>query len=523
MTELPGRGWDQFPLSKYSNLVNQNTLMSGGSTEKQTMDDRVVAAERISCSLVNKEEYEKCVSYVQEMLRESVDSFTLRMNEVACYINKQQWKEAVTALDSAHSIYAGNTLTAKQKELSIMYYALAEQELGDIDSAVRALEELALAKKDDQIVQFNYCVALSRKERYRDAIEGLLEIILKRPDWDKPYFSVANCYQNLGLDGEAIFWYHQALSKSDTPCIRLNLAISLLRSGRYEEGWREFENRPRSWNLGWLNCNWVAGTEIRGKSVAVITDEGVGDAIMFLPLLGRLIQDSSQHVVYTDKRLAGIFKRCFPSLMIETRVKDQRYKEYDVFMRLASLAGISYNNEKDIAGRKPYLTSDEAYKAKWSMIFKGVNRIKVGIGWRGGVSQEAIMKRSVPLIKWNILGEGLDVEWVSLQHRPDSEEVKKANSYYGVDIKLYDSLTDDLEDLTAIIDNLDLVITCEQTVAHIAGALGKKCFVLTARPPGWRYISGSDTTNENNMLWYDSITLLGQSDWKTCINYISEL
>ncbi len=487
------------------------------------MDDRIQAAERMSCSLVNEKEYEKCISYVQASLKVSVDSFTLRLNEVACYINKQEWEEAVAALDKAHGKYLASELTASQKELSLMYYALAEQEIGDVASAEKTLRELALAKKDDQIVQFNYCLAIIKRMRYREALDRLLEIVLTSPEWGLPYFSVANCYQNLGLDGEAIFWYKQTLKRTDAPHIRLNLAISLLRSGRYKEGWHEFENRPRSWNLEWLDCNWRSGDDINGKSVAVITDEGVGDAIMFLPLLERLIEDSCKHVVYADKRLAGIFKRCIPGLVIETTVNDNRYKEYDAFMRLASLAGVYYNTKDDIAKRKPYLKSDDDRKRMWASTLMSSKGVKVGIGWRGGVGREAIEKRSIPLRKWEVLGRGLDVEWVSLQHRPDYEEVKEANSYYGIDIKLYESLAEDLEDLTALIDNLDLVITCEQTVAHIAGALGKRCLVLAASPPGWRYVDNSEETKNSSMLWYKSITLLSQSDWGLCEEKIKEL
>lgn len=497
--------------------------MSGCNTDEDSLTRRIHEAERISCLLVNKKEYDKCITYVQSSLKESVDSFTLRMNEVACYINKQAWENAVTALKGANERYKASVLTIRQKELSAMYYALAEQEIGDKDAAEKTLRELALTRKDDEIIQLNYCLALVKRARYREAIERLLEVILKNPKWGAPYFTVANCYQNLGLDGEAIFWYRQTLDRMDAPHVRLNLAISLLRSGRYKEGWREFENRPRSWNLEWLECNWKPGDDLKGKTVAVITDEGVGDAIMFLPLLKELINDASKHVVYTDKRLASIFKRCIPDLVIETRVNDNRYKEYDVFMRLASLAGVYYNDKTSIASRKSYLTSDELMKQKWAGELLSSKRLKIGIGWRGGVGNDAIERRSIPLKQWEILGKGLDVDWISLQHHAEYEEIRAASVHYGVSIRLYESLSADLESLTAVIDNLDLVITCEQTVAHIAGALGKRCLVLAANPPGWRYVDDSEVGNDCRMLWYESVTLLQKGDWELCEGYIRRL
>ncbi|QNG29589.1 tetratricopeptide repeat-containing glycosyltransferase family protein [Synechococcus sp. LTW-R] len=491
--------------------------------DEASMEDRIKAAEQISCRLVNSREFEKCIAFVQSSIKDSVDSFTIRMNEVACYINRQNWLDAVRTLDDAHEKYNSHGLTESQQHLSIMYYSLVEQEIGDVDKAEKALRELALLKKEDEIVQFNYSLSLIKKKKYREAIDRLLEIVIKRPEWGAAYFSVANCYQNLGLDGEAIFWYKQALKKNDAHNVRLNLSLSLLRSGRFEEGWREFENRPRTWNLDWLRCNWHPGDEIRGKSVAIITDEGIGDAIMFMPLLAKVVKDSLRHVVYADKRLASVFKRCIPGLIIETRVNDNRYKEYDVFMRLASLAGVYYTTKEDIAQRSSYLTCDEVEKKKWARKLANSKCLRVGIGWRGGVGRDAIEKRSVPLIEWKILGKGLNVEWISLQHRPDRDQINAANSCYNVDIKVFEKLGEDIEELTALIENLDLIITCEQTVAHIAGALGKECLVLAASPPGWRYIEDLDIATHRRMLWYKSVTLIRQNDWAICEKKIKAL
>ena len=324
---------------------------------------------------------------------------------------------------------------------------------------------------------------------------------------------MAQTYTDLLRFDEALNCY-EALLRTNPNSVsgHWNYALLLLLLGRYKEGWDEYEWR---WQTPlWQRQPWGKfdkplwnGEPLTNRTILVYAEQGLGDAIQFVRYLQPLIAQAGQVVFHCPKELMGLFKR-ISGLQVEVRDYNMaRQQSFDFHLPLVSLARIMGTTVETIPADVPYLQTDSERVDLWSRRIKHEG-FKVGLVWGGAVNNPSNRIRSValellaPLI--NISG----VVFYSLQKGVESESKRVVEEWNIIDLA---PELNDFEDTVAAIENLDLVITVDTAVAHLAGALGRPVWTLIYQPTEWRWLLWRDDSP-----WYPTMRLFRQSFEEPC-------
>lgn len=280
----------------------------------------------------------------------------------------------------------------------------------------------------------------------------------------------------------------------------------------------------RNWVEGWENYHDTMGVKHReGRdyglpdwqgepgTVLVYGEQGVGDEIMFASCLEDLAK-TNKVILDCDSRLEALFRRSFDFPVYGTRFKTSSpilaEHKADYQIAIGQLPHHYRNSEESFSG-VPYLKPDPEQVIQWRALFDTFKGKKVGLAWRGGNQNTGMKRRSLELSDLEPIFNSHDT-FISLEYKP----VDKVDlELYG--IKEYPRATakgGSIDDLAALISQLDYVITACTTVVYVAGALGVPCYVLVPDKPGYRYHSSG------GFPWYNSVKLIRQSgSWKETV------
>jgi tetratricopeptide (TPR) repeat protein len=307
-----------------------------------------------------------------------------------------------------------------------------------------------------------------------------------------------------------------------SPKAKANLGFGLLGQGKWE-GWDFY-----SYSLGLRNREKMKFGEepdwdgTPGQTVAFYGEQGVGDELSFASMLPDAIRDCKKVIFSCDKKLEGIFKRSFPNAKVYGTRKakegdgvqwDKEDWQMDASLALGELGAI-YRKTDESFGGQPYLVADPERRKMWRTLFDGKKKPVIGIAWTGGIENTGRKFRTLTLDMLKMILQSVDAHWVSLQYKDASKEIaefRKSNP--SIDIVQYGfgTLTPDYDDTAALVAECDLVICIQTAVAHLAGALGKDCWVLLPKNSQWRYGESG-----YKMPWYNSVSVFRQrslQDW----------
>jgi hypothetical protein len=320
---------------------------------------------------------------------------------------------------------------------------------------------------------------------------------------------LAHAYRDLGRLNEAIASYDRALRlKQDLGDAVINRAYAYLLKEDYGVGWAEYEGRfsatgtkVREFGLPRWN-----GEPLRGKTILVHAEQGLGDEIMFASCLPDLIAQADRVIIECSDRLEPLFRRSFPQAVVHGGKKEDPtdwVMQYDPVHWQLPIGSLPRWFRLDRAGfprKGGYLKADSGDIDKWRTQLGVKNRRVIGLSWRGGTAKTRSHMRSVPLqLLVPLLGH--DEVFVSLQHGMEAGELDAA----GGRIRTFSDATENIDHLAALVAALDLVVSVDNTNVHVAGALDRPVWVLVAASPEWRYGLSGET-----MPWYPSAKLFRQ-------------
>ncbi len=298
------------------------------------------------------------------------------------------------------------------------------------------------------------------------------------------------------------------LLDADYALARFNFSYLLLRQGRFEEGWQCLEARNWYQRLqALLDCARWLGDSLVGRSILIGIEAGLGDMIQFCRY-ARLLK---------EKGAARIGLLCHPGLktLLETLADvdaviaadgEIRRTGWDCWTPLLSLPFHCQTRIETIPATLPYLSIDPAKAEAWSARLRdrdGKKALIVGLVWKGNPRFENDADRSLPdLGVLAPLGDVADVRYFSLQKGRGEDEA--ANPPVGLALTNLAPEIIDFSDTAAIVANLDLVISVDTAVAHLAGALGKPCWILLPDyKTDWRWLD-----NRSDSPWYPGVVRL---------------
>ena len=311
-------------------------------------------------------------------------------------------------------------------------------------------------------------------------------------------------------------WFRRARAVSDDPRAVLYDAIVDLLDRRFDVAWEKYEARKRVPDQRYQHSIFAHLPAWDGKSdcrLLVYGEQGLGDEIMYASMFGDLARRVRRISIMCDPRLGALFLRSFPAIEVIPEPRDSQgdrakhLRHVDAAVAAGSLGALFRRNVADFPQHTGYLTADAAKIAAWKERL-GVGR-HFGLSWIGGLQKTGRSRRSVTLEELRPVLELSGRDWVSLQH-----------GVTGSALREFPKVTDDLDDLAALICALDGVVSVCNTNVHLAGALGREVIVTAPFVPEWRYgLSGE-------MLWYPSARMLRQGtygDWQDVLARLDAL
>jgi tetratricopeptide (TPR) repeat protein len=358
---------------------------------------------------------------------------------------------------------------------------------GALNEACAAFERAESLPHDDDLDAFAvHAVALSGVGRWRECRDLLQASLPSRPD----------------------------------PNGHLQLGVALLALGAFGEGWRQYEFR---WLHGefaherptWSRPHWD-GQDLRGRTVWIAVEQGIGDFFQFSRYLPMLQALGAKVVLAPSDSLARIATR-IPGIDVLQSPGDPP-PQHDYFAFLVSLPRVFDTRVDTIPAMSAPLLPDPAFVRKWTARLPSTHPLRVGIAWAGRPQHARDRHRSMPLAALAPILDVADVQFVGLQKGPaivQAEAIAESTCWSSVGPEC-----DDLEDLAAVVSQLDLVVTVDTAIAHLAAVMGKPVWMMVAEPSDFRWRLEGERTD-----WYPTMRVMRQAmpgDWTDPVRRVAE-
>lgn len=385
------------------------------------------------------------------------------------------------------------------------------------DEAVAAYRDALRLKADLPEIHGHLGLALRLAGRLEDAALALRQEVRRAPRDPVAHGNLAGIMKELGRLDEAEAEYRTALRlRPDDAVAHLNLGVVLLLAGRLTEGWPEYAWRFRAGAVRIPACNkprW-GGEPLDGRTLLIRAEQGLGDTIQFCRYLRNAVTRGS--VIFEVQ--PGL--RRLMADVIEREHIIQAGDELPAFDVWCPLLDLPLLIGPD-APPPPYLAPEPDRVAKWRQRI-GPQGCRIGIAWQGNPSAAAERGRSVPLQAFLPLARVPGVRLISLQKQHGLEQLAALPEGMVIETlgEEFDAGPDAFVDTAAAMQSLDLVISSDTAIPHLAGALGRPVWVALQHVPDWRFQLAGETSH-----WYPSMRLFRQTkrgDWPGVFTRIAQ-
>jgi hypothetical protein len=382
-----------------------------------------------------------------------------------------------------------------------------------LDEAAR-LAQQAL-QHDPKLARARQVMGLVRIEHgaLADGMAQLQTALALQPDLVPSHIGLGRGYSYLGDTERALQCFEAALRlEPSQPFAHFNRALTLLKRGNFHEGWLDYEwrfqvgqvQRPEMKRPRW------DGSPLNGRALMISTEQGMGDVLQFIRLLPRVRRQETRIVFACQKALHALLRpladvdEWFP-------IDTPGNITFDLHAPLLSLPGLLGVDEASIPAAVPYLPVDADRVEAWRGRIESLPGLKVGIVWQGSPTLQGDRFRSIPLARFAPLAAVAGITLVSLQKGAGVEQIDSQRA--AVPLATFDDLDRDAPfvDTAAVLQHLDLVITIDSAVAHLAGGLGRPVWTLLSTASDWRWLEGRADSP-----WYPTMRLFRQTtlgDW----------
>lgn len=386
----------------------------------------------------------------------------------------------------------------------VLGHALAD--LGQADEAIAAYQAALRHNPRLPDLHNNLGLALRLAGRLEEAAAALRRALANAPRDAQTQGNLAGVLKELGRLDEAERLYRDALVRHpENPTLHYNLGLVLLLAGHLAEGWREYEWRFSAGAVDAPTCaqpRWQ-GEPLAGRTLLVRAEQGFGGNIQFcryVPMVsgGRVILE-----VYPPLRrlLSGL--RGVESIV----GTGETLPQFDLHVPLKSLPHLFAPPSPDT----PYITAEPERVAAWRDRL-GPQGLRIGVAWQGNPASQAELGRSYPIGCLLKLAALPGVRLISLQKHHGLEQLAATPKGLRLETPELDTGADAFVDTAAVMQNLDLIVTSDTSIAHLAGAMGRPVWVALQHVPDWRWQLGRE-----DCPWYPTMRLFRQSkrgDWE---------
>jgi len=420
-------------------------------------------------------------------------------------------KQYQTAVDSYHmAIAIKPDYVAAHDDCGI-----ALNELRQHQAAIDSYDKAIAIKPDFAEAYSNRAIALSQLGRYQEAIDNFDKAIAIKPDFAEAYSNRGITLSGLKQHHAAIDSYDRAIAiKPDFAEAHWNQCLCYLQMGDMERGWVKHEWRwkneemnPYERRRNFIQPLWLGVEPLEGKTILLHSEQGLGDTIQFCRY-AKLVNDFGARVVLQVQRpllnlLTGL------EGVAELLAMDEKLPEFDFHCPLLSLPLAFKTTLGTIPASETYITSESDKVKQWKAKLGYTNKPRVGLVWSGSTGHRNDANRSIALSDF-VKFMPNHVEYVSLQK--ELRDADRNTLKLHPEILHYEDEIGDFTDTAALCELMDVVISVDTSVAHLAGALGKPVWILLAFNADWRWLLDRDDSP-----WYPTARLYRQGalgDWE---------
>jgi len=382
---------------------------------------------------------------------------------------------------------------------------------GNPEEAATHYRQALRLQPDHAQAHCNLANVLTSQGRAGQAVIHAEHALRVRPNFGEAHHNLAGALQRMGKLDEALGHYQQARrlqpGNAETD---LCLALLQLLGGDFERGWPAYESRwaqPGAARRPFAQPRWD-GSDLAGRKILLFAEQGLGDTIQFIRYASLVKERGGKVVVECQPPLHTLLQEVAGvDLLI---AQGSALPAIDVQAPLLSLPGILHTTLDTIPATIPYLHANLTLVENWRRELQPIGGFKVGIAWQGRPQYRFDRERSIPLVHFARLADVEEVRLISLQKGTATDQMKNLpNPFPIVDLgPRLDEKAGAFVDTAAVMRNLDLVITSDSAVAHLAGALGVAVWVALPLVPDWRWL-----LQREDSPWYSTMRLFRQTQY----------
>jgi len=427
-------------------------------------------------------------------------------NRGACLKDLGRPGDSLAACDAALRLRPDNAEAHANRGACLKELGQPAEGLAACDAAIRIRPDFAAAHG-------NRGACLNDLGRFDAALDAIDRAIALEPELADVHTNRGTALDNLGRLEAALAAYDSAVSRNPHSAeAHHNRALTLLRGGDLAAGFAEYRWR---WQVGdvsryrpGLQCPEWEGEPPAGKRLLIFAEQGYGDSLQFVRYVPMAAALGAAVTVLVDKPLHRLLAASLPGVRVVDSLPDDA--PFDAQAAMLCLPRLFGTTLETIPGRTPYLAADADRAALWAARLRAISGRKVGLVWAGAARRHdpraatLDARRSLRLAQFAPLAAAQGVQFVSLQLGEPAAEAREPPA--GLRLVDWTAELGDFADTAALVAGLDLVITVDTAVAHLAGALGRPVWILSRYDGCWRWLKDRETSP-----WYPTARLFHQA------------
>ena len=425
----------------------------------------------------------------EESLKLLNESLQINPNNSECYSNRGIVNFKLKKIEEAISDYKKSISIDKNNYNAFFNLGNLFKELNRLDESIKNFNEAISINKNHYRAYHNRAVVKRLLFKFDDAIKDFDEALRINPNYSNSLFFKA---------------------------------ITQLKIGDYENGWKNYEHRWETSNFPspkreFKQPCWNGIDNLNDKIILLHGEQGLGDNIHFSRYFNLIKSKAKKTILQVDKKLVQLFKDSkFGNYIFSN---NENLPSFDIHCPLLSLPLKFSTTLKNIPFNDKYLFPNADKIIRWRKIFDNQS-LNIGINWQASPNPDLDIGRSFKLKYFYDISQIKKIKLYSLQKFNGLDQINE--NINKLKLNIIDNFDEEAAfvDTAAIIENLDLVITCDTSIAHLSGAIGKKTFLLLQKNCEWRWLCDIDYSP-----WYNSIKIYRQKtqdDWSTVFDEVKK-
>jgi Tfp pilus assembly protein PilF len=468
------------------------------------------------------------------------------------------WKQHQAGnLRGAEDVYRQVLMAAPGNENAWCFLGMACHDQGRFEEAASAYREALRIKPNFPVALSNFGNTLKQQGKLEEAEASCREALQFKPDYSTAYNNLGVVLVAQGKLEDAAATFEKALSFMPNDVVaNANLGAALVRQGRFDEGTEiaqralkinpnyaeAHKNQAIVWLLlgdferGWPEYEWRwrcpgsalpdvvgprwDGSPVAGRTILLHWEQGLGDTVHFIRYAQLFQQQGARVVVCCQKPLKKLLEWC--DGIDDLVAAGEKLPPFDFWSPLLSIPGILQTTLATIPANTGYIVADSRLVKKWRKRLANLPGFKIGITWQGSPDFHADRQRSIPLRYFERLARIPGVRLISLQKGFGTDQLPGiAGQFAVIDFgKELDEASGPFLDTAAVMQCIDLVVTSDTCLPHLAGAMEIPTWVALSVSPDWRWLLDRD-----DCPWYPTMRLFRQrtlGDWEEVFERIAQ-